>query len=391
MTKYLFYTENHVFGGGNKYMFDLMQALINDSNQIFLYCNHKGLGVAEQRTLDPRIILKHIKIFHINFLKNLYGSNKIINRLIYLISILIEPFLILLNIFYLIPNILKANPDQIVVCNGGYPAALSCLSMIIVGKVCRIPVVVSIVSMPVIRRKFIAYYDKLLDYCIWNSIEFAIVNCNSIKNNLNLLRGLPLDKIHVIYNAIKNKQQRLFNIFEKNEVTIGCISRLDFNKGVMILLEVFKKLSHKYNYIRLLLVGTGDAYKDLQGKIQEYGLDNNIKLTGFFDGDIFTAFEQIDLFVLPSFWEGLPYSVIEACSCGRAIVATDVGGIREIIENNVSGILVPPRSEEGLLNAIEFCLNNRDIAKKMGMHARQTYEKKFNLEGMYEKVRQILK
>jgi len=389
MTQYLFYTENYVYGGGNKYMVDLMNGLMRDSVSIVLWCNKKGFSENDKNNLELPIICKFINVLNVKLSKNV--NSIFINRFIYFISIVIEPFLGFLNMVFFVLQLLRERPDKVIVCNGGYPAARSCLSMIFAARLCKIPAVLSVVSMPAPRRNFISLYDKLLDLMVTRSVNFIIVNCLAIKNSLSMLRGFSPGKIHVIYNAIQNKPVFSLNIFEKESITIGCIARMDFNKGVIVLLEAFKRLSKAYPHTNLMLVGEGDASKQLLSKIQEYGLEKRVKLLGFHKGNILSMLYDMDIFVLPSFWEGLPYSIIEACSCGRAVIATDVGGVSEIIEDRSSGLLIKPNSEEALFNALELLVKDPIFAKKLGLQARKIYEEKFNLNAMRAAIGLILK
>jgi glycosyltransferase involved in cell wall biosynthesis len=278
-------------------------------------------------------------------------------------------------------------PDKVIVCNGGYPAAMSCLSMVLASKLLKIPVIKSIVSVPVKRRNFIRLYDNLLDYFIWISVEYVIVNCLAIKNQLNLLRSLPLEKIKVIYNGIQNVKYYERTIFKDKEVVLGLVSRMDCNKGVFLLLSAFSKLYEKHKNIKLILVGAGEAIIELKEQIKQYNLLDIVELLGFYEGNIDNVLNKIDIFVFPSLWEGLPYSIIEACRAGCAIVATEVGGISEVIENNYNGIIVSPNSELELCNAISYLINNKFIAGKLALSARKTYEEKFQLEYMHERVK----
>ena len=87
---------------------------------------------------------------------------------------------------------------------------------------------------------------------------------------------------------------------------------------------------------------------------------------------------QADLFVLPSLHEGSPNALIEAMGLGLPCIATDVGGIKDLIDNEKNGILVPPKNSDALSNALHHLLTNQTIAMDLGKNARRTIQQKFN-------------
>ena len=131
--------------------------------------------------------------------------------------------------------------------------------------------------------------------------------------------------------------------------------RMTQTKGVNLLIEAFSRLRTKVPYARLTLIGSGKRkfLDPLQNRIKELRLSDSIQILGWLQDDaLFSHLSSMDLFCLPSFTEGLPCSILEAMSIGLPIVATSVGGIPEIIEHNVSGLLIPPRDEEALTKAL---------------------------------------
>lgn len=380
MNKYLFYTENNCLGGGNKYMSDLIYGLSQSKVDISIYCNHGGVFSFYDETME----VNYIKILSSYGKSN--SNSMLARKIIYLFIIVYQQILLVINVFIFIGLLRKESPSKVVICNGGYPAALSCLSLVFASKIMKIPAVISIVSMPAQRRSFIRWYDRFFDYLICKSVESVIVNCFAIKKSLNDLRGFPNKKIKVIYNGIEDVRNPGSRILNNQNITIGCISRMDYNKGILILLEAFKKAQKKHPDIKLVLTGVGNAWEAIAEKVSNYSFSKSVQLMGFYEGDIDTVLKTIDIFVLPSFWEGLPYSVIEACRAGCAVIATDVGGVSEIIKNNENGILVAPQSVNDLYEAIIYLVNNMSAAQKFGINARKTYEEKFKRTDVFYHV-----
>ena len=96
--------------------------------------------------------------------------------------------------------------------------------------------------------------------------------------------------------------------------------------------------------------------------------------------DIAEVFAQSNIVVLPSYREGLPKVLLEAASCGRSIVATDVPGCREIVRNNINGLLVPPYDSKSLFQALETLIKNPQLRAKMGASSREIVKAEFSEE-----------
>jgi glycosyltransferase involved in cell wall biosynthesis len=115
-----------------------------------------------------------------------------------------------------------------------------------------------------------------------------------------------------------------------------------------------------------------------------------VQLLGAYQGDVDALLASFDAYVFPSYWEGFPYSILEALRAGCAIVATRVGGIPEAISNGHDGILIEPRSATAIVDAIEYLLANPDARQTLSANARERYERDFSLHGMHQRMRGAL-
>lgn len=384
MDKYLFYIENYVFGGGSKYASDIIDSIVESGKiEANVFCNSKGIFDYQNKSIK----VQYIDIFNE---KNFCKFKKLwIRKISYLIEFVFNQFIMIFNILVFIRLLRKIKPRKVIAFNGGYPAALSCISLVFSAKLMGIPSFMTVVSIPKKRQWFSFYYDKFLDWLVGRSVHKIVANCFATKKLLNVDRGLSLSKIKVIYNGIPEILFKERKIFSKKPIIIGCISRMDYNKGVLSLVDCFKDLSKNFD-INLILTGTGNAEEEIIKRISQYSLSEKVYFKGFYHGDIENILNKIDIFVLPSLWEGLPYSIIEACRAGCAVVSTDVGGVSEIIKDNYSGLLVPVDSQSSLYNAIKFLIQNPETAKTFGVNARQVYEKKFTYENMSNESRSLL-
>jgi glycosyltransferase involved in cell wall biosynthesis len=159
-------------------------------------------------------------------------------------------------------------------------------------------------------------------------------------------------------------------------------ARLLFDKGVGEFVEAARQLRARGVAVRMALVGEGDpgnpasvAPKDLRAWADE-GI---IELFGWRD-DMREVIREAHVVCLPSYGEGLPKALLEAAACGRAIVATDVPGCREIVTHEDNGILVPVRDATSLARAIERVVSDRDLRRRMGERGRTRALEEFSVD-----------
>lgn len=164
-------------------------------------------------------------------------------------------------------------------------------------------------------------------------------------------------------------------IYKSREKRIVSIGRLHPQKNHKLLIEAFASLpSDKDEYI-LEIYGEGELKDELQKTINRLNLNHRIFLRGTFK-DIHQKIVNASLFVLSSDYEGLPNALLEAMALGLPCISTDCnpGGAREIIKNNVNGIIVPKQNRYELSNAINLLLNDKNLAEKFSVEARNSVE-----------------
>jgi glycosyltransferase involved in cell wall biosynthesis len=191
-----------------------------------------------------------------------------------------------------------------------------------------------------------------------------------------LTLGAKPEKIKVIHNGVdvdhfrhlpgKREEMRTKFGIPKNAAVAITVRRLVYKNGIDTLIESANLAIKKNPDLVFLVVGKGPDQKGVQAKIQELGIEDNFRLAGFVsDRDLPFCYNTADFFVLPSkSGEGLPLVVLEAMACGLPVVATDTGGIKEILMQDF-GRLVPPNEPELMAKAIlEFSL--ADLASGKG-------------------------
>jgi glycosyltransferase involved in cell wall biosynthesis len=126
------------------------------------------------------------------------------------------------------------------------------------------------------------------------------------------------------------------------------------------------------------LLGDGPDRPMLEAQLHELGLDDRVDLAGERD-DVPALLAESDCFVLSSTSEGLPISVLEAMASGLPVVATDVGGVHELVEAGATGYLVPPRDPAALAEALRSLLTDVELRRRLGARARATVEERFDV------------
>ena len=211
------------------------------------------------------------------------------------------------------------------------------------------------------------------------------------------------DKIVKVYNGIDQnaldflpKEEARKKISNKSQFPndqtkiVGTIANLYAAKGLEYLIEAAHILSsthHTPYHIQFIVIGEGREREKLESLIKKYNL-KNFTLTGRFQ-DARRYLKAFDVFVLPSVKEGFPWVVLEAMAAGVPIVATKVGAVSEVIENNKDGFIVRPRDADGLASSINTFLNDKTLAQNIAQNAHEKL-KQFSKERMLQESYEAL-
>lgn len=166
-----------------------------------------------------------------------------------------------------------------------------------------------------------------------------------------------------------------------NSNVIGTIARLAPQKGLCYLIKAMKQVIHSKPNTILVIAGDGPLRDELEDLASEEDVLSHIRFLGFVQ-DIGSLLELIHVFVLPSWTEGLPITILEALLAGKAVVATKVGGIPEVIENERNGLLVEPRNPDVLAAQILRLLDDDELRTRLGDTGRRIVKDRFSIEHM---------
>lgn len=217
---------------------------------------------------------------------------------------------------------------------------------------------------------------RVIDYISY--LPYSKIICVSNISKIDLLNWIPSlsKKALVIYNGIPIEGKEEVN----NKYDLILVGSMRSNvKGIDILLKAIKIIDNHININKVAIVGDGILKDELINLRNSLELENKVDFLGN-RKDINNLLEQSKIFVLPSRWEGLPISLLEAMSKAKPIISSNVGGIPEIIEDGKTGILVEPENEIDLAKAIERLLDDYEYAKNLGENAYNVVKNKFSIE-----------
>jgi glycosyltransferase involved in cell wall biosynthesis len=247
-------------------------------------------------------------------------------------------------------------------------------------------------------KSFLVYFT----YKICNKI---IVLSNSAKKEIVERYKIPLNKVEVIFNGVDLKRftnlkenscfiREKYNVREK--YIVGYIGTFYKWQGVRDLVRSFSYVAKKRDDVKLILVGDGPDFKNIVILIDKLNLKSKIILTGIVPpNEIPYYLNSIDIFIIsrPNTIENktaIPLKLLEAMAMGIPIVATNVGGISEVINDGMDGILAITDNDEKLAEKILMLLNNKSLRKKIGKNAKESV-KSFKWECSAKKIAKIYK
>jgi glycosyltransferase involved in cell wall biosynthesis len=218
----------------------------------------------------------------------------------------------------------------------------------------------------------VALYNRL-DRWLMRRADRVVVVCESMKRLLRA-SGVSENRIEVIYNAIEPADHPLSDdgdMFRHqcraraNDLLIGVIGRLSPEKGHAVFVQAFENVVRTVPQARAVLVGEGQELERLRASVRAARLDSRITFAGY-QRDTSSVYAALDLVVIPSLSEGLPNVLLEAMLHRKAIVATAVGAIPEVMQAALSRWLVPPGDAERLAQTVIEALQNPALRQELG-------------------------
>lgn len=241
-----------------------------------------------------------------------------------------------------------------------------------------------------IERILAIFTDRII--AVSDALKYELVNIYRIASN---------KKIKVVYNgydlntflAVETSSHA-----QKKTINITTVGRLVPIKGHKFLIKAFNLLNSR---AQLTIVGDGVLKEELIKMTKELGLSDRVRFMGYAK-DMISVYRNTDILVLSSLNEGAPVVIIEALACAKPVVATDVGGVRDLLGKRLSsisdgaflcerGILVLPESIQPIATAIDYLVNNPEISYKIANNGREFVKSLFNVDRLIEDIKRLYK
>lgn len=260
------------------------------------------------------------------------------------------------------------------------------------GRIFGIKKIVCSVRVKLIQAKYLPFL--LLDAITSPLVTCYHFNSRTVANMYHNYFFLPKRKITVISNGIEIKkydiqidptQKKKDLHIPQDKIIIGCVAKLRKQKGHKYLISAFAEVLKNNPNVFLLFVGDGDERENIERQIKNLEIANDVLLLGN-RNDVSELLQVIDIFILPTLFEGMSNALMEAMADGRPIITTDIPENREIIENKETGLLIPAKNDIALADAIQRMLGAEQQMKMLGEKAKKQKPGIFRYQYYYLKI-----
>jgi glycosyltransferase involved in cell wall biosynthesis len=245
-----------------------------------------------------------------------------------------------------------------------------------------------LVDFRAILGRILGILSKRIESGIIQHSDVLTVTSKSVAFELARCYNLESSDITVLGNAVGNaffQQGRL--PMDRERDTLLYVGRLDYGKGLFDLIDSLKLIVAKRPSSKLVFAGKGPLLRRLANRINTLGLRKNVEFQGFIaHSRLPFVYSRASLFVMPSYYEGMPTAVLEAMACGLPVVATAVHGNVDVVENGVTGILVRPKEPRELARAILHLLDHPTLRLELGRRAQRRAKEEFTWDKVAERA-----
>lgn len=345
------------FGGAQRYVFELAREARRLGHQVTVLCGQRG-------TLVERLEAEKIRVITLEKLERDISLIKEIRSLIEITKILNKEK----------PDVFHVNSSKM----GGLGS--------LAGRLAKVKMIVFTAHSWTFNEPRSWWQKILIKFFVWLTILLSHKTiCVSEKNKKDVADWILMGKkLTVIHNGIQTFGFRERREREVDILTVGAVAELHKIKGIDILLEAWSKFIKRHQG-KLLIWGDGEERGNLENMAKKLDIYSSVKFEGFVD-NARSRLKDFDIFCMPSRSEGLPYALLEAGLAGLAVIATEVGGIPEIIDSGTTGILIPKDNSETLFSSLLLLAKDRKLRERLGTNLKQVVEKNFSLEIMVRKT-----
>ncbi len=379
-TKILFIITKSNLGGAQRYVFDLVTALPTNIFDTIVALGGTGTAGADAGLLAKKLAVANIRtVFIHSFMRDI--------SLLHEFSVLKE-----------LVQLLRVEKPDVVHLNSSKAGGLGAL----VARIIGIKKII-FTSHGLAHDEDRGIFARTATWlATWATFLLSHTIITISKDNYDRARQFPFcaKKIVLIHNGLKKLEfksrddaQTALSPYIQDRPTckwIGTIAELTWNKGLHHLIRAVSILKHGGVDVALYIIGEGDERIFLETLIDEEGVSEQVHLLGFIP-EAYKYLTAFDVFILTSVKEGLPYVLIEAGQAGIAIIASDIAGVSDIVEDGVSGFLVPPKEPKHIAKALEKLLTNTELRKTFSTAIQQKVYTKFSIEKMVHETSVLYK
>jgi glycosyltransferase involved in cell wall biosynthesis len=239
------------------------------------------------------------------------------------------------------------------------------------------------------------FISRRVDFPLKSRVKYtreidAVIAISEGVRKVLLSSGIPPSLVYVIPSGIdfspfekvasRDFLRREFS-FGPDDYLVGIVAALEDHKGHAYLLQASKTVKEKAPKVKFIVVGTGSLRMELDRQAHDLGVEDIVFFLGFRD-DVPRILASLDLFVLSSHHEGMGSSLLDAMASRLPIVATQAGGIPEVVKDRETGLLVPPRDAGELARAILEIYGDRELAARLAERGYEVVHRQFSAEAM---------
>jgi glycosyltransferase involved in cell wall biosynthesis len=287
-----------------------------------------------------------------------------VNRIpLHFIRMRFPPFY--LEEMYRLAKLLRERKISILHCHGPRADVIGGLA----AKLAGIPAISTVHGLSAYTTKM-----RMYEWVDLRALRFLFRSIVSVSNKLReqlLDAGIAPEKIVVLRNIprLKVNPPDMNRARSVGRIRLGYVGWLSPEKGLAVLVEAFANLRRTHD-VQLSIIGEGPAKESVQRQVESLGLLDHVTFHGYMR-DPEAIYSMMDLLILPSLTEGIPLTLLEGMSFGLPIVASDVGGVPEVLQDNLSGLLTRPGRVDDLVEKMAALIRNPGLRARLGGGARE--------------------
>ena len=335
-----------------------------------------------------------------SLLLNILKQEDINTREFYIISKwsckILNYFLLAINLFFIVPRLIQVVYSEKIKLLHSNRNDMH-LPSIIVGKLLGVPVVVH-------DHLYIKKVRHIIIDFICGLFSNQIISVSKAMKTKLKLAPFSKKKVTVVYNGVspnyftdtENQPQSMKKDFgiKENQLMIGTLARISPEKGIEYLIDAFNQIKKQFPNTKLVIVGDAYSSSDKIYKqrilklIKAYHLQNDVIMPGY-RSDVINLIQGVDISVSSSLMESFGLFILESMAMGKAVVATEVGGVPEVVENGRTAILVKPRDSISLAKAISTLIFDEKMRINLGIRGKKRALKYFSIHNTIYQIEDI--